>query len=434
MARFKIVKTEDYERLKATAQYKGYYGDNDANEYFRAIESQLKGIKLPDITRMDRAQIKSAYETGASAMGVVNYIAENVGEVMRYLVLRDRKGNEVESHEVLDMLNRPNDRYTLRKFGTAWAVNKLLYGDAWVYMHTTKGKDRRREMYIIPSHRVETDSDGAVKPLKGIRLLGSTMTRDIPLEKVMESFDYNLDDTSFFGTSKIVAAARYLSVMDKGMGRQETSLENGGATHLITPKPDATGTVMPKDAAEIEKLANGGGSIGKKRALTFPVEVHQLGNTPVDLNILASHKEAVTALCFVYRLPVDLYYGQAKYENAKEAKKTIYEQNAIPMANEFGEDLIRYLGMDAEGYTLEVDTDRIEVLREKRSETLDMLSKMHASLNELREANGYERWKEDWADKPIMPTGVMFGNEFEVPDIDENEPPQTEEGDEDGEE
>ena len=91
-----------------------------------------------------------------------------------------------------------------------------------------------------------------------------------------ESFDYNLDDTSFYGTSKVAVAAYYLSVMEKGIQRQDKTLEEGGATHLITPKPDATGTVMPKDAAEVEKLANGRvGSIGK-RSIAVPC-----GSTPV---------------------------------------------------------------------------------------------------------------------------------------------------------
>jgi hypothetical protein len=217
----------------------------------------------------------------------------------------------------------------------------------------------------------------------------------------------------------VAAAAYYLAVMEKGIQRQEKTLEDGGATHLITPKPDATGSVMPKDAHEIEKLANGKGSIGKKRALQFPVEVHQLGSTPIDLSILESHKEAVTALCFVFRLPVDLYYGQAKYENAKEAKKTIYEQNAIPMANEFAEDLLRYLKLDLEGYELKVNTDYIDVLKESTGEVLDNLNKMHASLNELREAYGYEPYVESWANKPILPLGVSLGNEY-VDDINEN--------------
>ena len=399
-------------------EIKGYYEEAEkVNAYLSAIGSQMQGLKLPDFAVMSRDSIKRAYETSAPVMGVINYIADNVGEVATYLELT-KDGEEVEKHPLLDTLRRPNDRFNLRKFVAGWAVNRLLYGDAWVYVTRRVGKDGGWNLYLIPSQRVAVENGNPV--VKGIQLLGVPSAKTIPMSEVFESFDYNLDDTSFFGTSKVVAAAAYLSVIDKGMKRQDTTLETGGASHIITPRPDDTGAVLPQHAAEAEKLMNGKGSSNRKRFFQFPIEVHQLGNTPVDLSILESHKEAVTALCFVFRVPVDLYYGQAKYENAKEAKKTIYEQNAIPMANEFAEDLLRFLGMDKEGYELKVNTDKIDVLKGKAGETLDNLGKMHATLNEMREAYGYERIEEDWADKPMLPMGLMFGNEYGDLDIDES--------------
>ena len=410
MGTWKLIRTKEYDALQT--EIKGYFEQvEESNQYLAALQKQLaNGLRLPNIVNIDREGIRRAYETSAPVMGVVNYIAENVGEVANYLELT-RNGEYVEKHPVLDILRRPNDRFTLRKFLTAWAVNKLLFGDAWVYAPRKMGKDGGVNLYVIPSQRVAVKNGNPL--FDGIELLGMASGTIINAENVFESFDYNLDDTSLFGTSKVAAAAYYLSVMEKGIQRQDKTLEEGGATHLITPKPDAIGSVMPKDRDEIEKLANGKGSIGKKRALQFPVEVHQLGSNPVDLSILESHKEAVTALCFVFRVPVDLYYGQAKYENAKEAKKTIYEQNAIPLANEFAEDLLHYLKLDKEGYQLKVNTDHIDVLKDSTSEVLDNLNKMHASLNEMREAYGYERIEEEWADKPILPLGVSFGNEFE---------------------
>lgn len=415
MGNWKLIRTKDYDALQS--EIKGFYEETEKqNIYLSALEKQLQGLRLPNMNGISREQIRNIYETSAPVMGVVNYIAENVGEVATYLELT-KGGEPVEKHPLINTLRRPNDRYSLRKLVMAWAVNRLLFGDAWVYAPMRIGKDGGRSLYVIPSQKVAVQNG---KPIfEGIQLLGMGKAETIPATEVFESFDYNLDDTSLFGTSKVAAAAYYLSVMEKGIKRQDKTLEEGGATHLITPKPDATGSVMPKDAAEIEKLANGKGSIGKRRALQFPVEVHQLGSTPVDLSILDSHKEAVTALCFVFRLPVDLYYGQAKYENAKEAKKTIYEQNAIPMANEFAEDLLRFLKLDAEGYELKVNTDYIDVLKESTGEVLDNLGKMHATLNEMREAYGYDRIEEDWADKPILPMGVTFGNEFD--DINETD-------------
>lgn len=410
MATWKVIRTKEYEALQN--EIKGFYdmADERENIYLNALQKQVSNtMSLPSITSISREHIRNAYETSAPVMGVVNYIADNVGEVATYLELT-KNGEPVEKHPILDTLRRPNDRFTLRKFVTSWAINKLLFGDAWVYAPMRIGKEGGRSLYVIPSQKVAVQN--GIPFFKGIKLLGIS-EKEIDASEVFESFDYNLDDTSLFGTSKIAAAAYYLSVMEKGIQRQEKTLEEGGATHLITPKPDATGSVMPKDAQEIEKIANGSSNYAKRRALQFPVEVHQLGSTPVDLSILDSHKEAVTALCFVFRLPVDLYYGQAKYENAKEAKKTIYEQNAIPMANEFAEDLLHFLKMDKEGYELKVNTDHIDVLKESTGEVLDNLNKMHATLNEMREAYGYGRIEEEWADKPILPMGVTFGNEYE---------------------
>ena len=418
----KIVSEKEYNSLKT--EMKGYYDSvNAANEYFRAISTQLKGAKLPSVDAISRKQVKEVYETSAAVLGVVNYIAENVGEVARYLELQNDKGEYVDSHWVLDLLRHPNDRFNLRRFATAWAVNKLLFGDAWIYAPSAVGKDLGKvsEMYVIPAWKVQTNSAGDEQPLKSITITTADKKNEIGMEDVFESFDYNLDDTSFFGTSKVVAAALYLSIMDKGMRRELHSLENGGAASLITPKGDDTGVIMPQDADDLESKVNGKRSFNGNVALRFPVDVHQLGNTPVDLNILSSHKEAVTALCFVYKVPVDLYYGQAKYENAKEAKKTIYEQNAIPLANEFAEDLISFLMKKDEnlkGWTLAVNTDMIDVLKKKSTDVLNNLSLAYCSLNERREAIGYERINEDYADKPIIPMGVMFGEGMEY-DIDE---------------
>jgi HK97 family phage portal protein len=416
----KIVSEKEYNGLKT--EVKGYYDNvNEVNEYLRAIDSHLKGKKLAPMSPMGREQIRDAYRTSAAVMGVVNYIAENVGEVARYLELQDAKGEYIENHWVLDLLRHPNDRFNLRRFATAWAVNKLLFGDAWIYAPSAVGKNLGKvsEMYIIPSWRIETNSEGKLTPLKSIGLVG-TPKGEIKMEDIFESFDYNLDDGSFFGTSKIVSAAVYLDVIEKGMRRESQSLDNGGVANLITPKGDEAG-VLPQHQDDLETRFNAKKNVNRTLALRIPVEVHQLGNAPVDLSILETHKEAVTALCFVYKVPVDLYYGQAKYENAKEAKKTIYEQNAIPLANELAEDLITFLARKDKslaGWRLTVNTDRIDVLKDKASDVLNNLNLAYATLNERREAIGYEPIEEDYANKPIIPMGMQFGEGMEY-DIDE---------------
>ena len=413
---FTTLRTKELESLRN--EIKGYYANGDAtNKYIASIAAQLRGLDMGSLT-YTRDDIKRAYETIAPVNGIVNYIADNVGEVSRYLELRDLTHDKfVEHHWVLELLSKPNDRFTRRKFFTAWAINRLLFGDAFVYAPKETGKERNaREMYVIPGQKVTIEKGGLTQPLKGIKVAGA---ETIPMEdNVFESFDYNLDDTSFFGTSKIAAAAVYLSVMDKAMNRQATTLTNGGVANIITPSGNGGIPALPAQIDDMEQKMNARKNANKNIAMKLPIEVHSVGDNPVNLSILDSHNDAINALCFVFKLPVDLYLGQSKYENAKEAKKTIYEQIAIPMVNEFAEDFLHYADL-SDGFELAVNTDKIEVLRDSRADVLDCIEKMHGSLNELREANGYEPIAEDWADKPIMPMGVQFGNEgaFDISEV-----------------
>ena len=403
-------------------QVKGYYENTgDINEYFQAIAPLLQGFSVRDqFLDIKRINIQRCYEGCAPAYGIINKIAKAVGDLFPYLEMQDRKtGEYIENHPVLDLLFRPNDRYNTVRFGRAWATNYLAYGDCFISAPKAIGKNlgELTEMYVIPGYRIEGKRGGYDRPFEGITVVGGGRDKKIIApDNYFESFNYNLDDTSIFGTSPLVVAALYLSIIDRGMRREDTTLKNGGPSALITPKPDNLG-VLPKSADDLTKELNGEEVKGQIKALRTAIELHELGSKAVDLDILASHKEAINALCFIYDLPIDLYYGQAKYENAKEAKKSLYESNAIPLANEFGADLLNYLGL-ADQYTLQVNTDRIDVLKEDPADVLDNLTKMHATLNEMREAYGYEPRPEEWADQPIMGMGTVFGNES----FDINEP------------
>ena len=158
------------------------------------------------------------------------------------------------------------------------------------------------------------------------------------------------------------------------------------------------------------------------------VEVTKVGSTPVELGILDGSKEAVTALCFAFGIPMDLYYGQSKYENAKEAKKSLYESAAIPLINVFCNDLMNFVKYDESGKEIKryagmklvLNTDKIEVLKSSTTEVLTNLNLMNASINEKREAMGYAEIEEDYANQPMFSLGTQFGPSY-MPDINENE-------------
>lgn len=398
---------------RVAEEVKGYFGDNDYNAVFKILNTYFATNELPPAMEMSRNAIKTTYETCAPLQGIISLISRNVGEVVKYLELIDRKtGEVVDKHEMIDLLRRPNDRFTLSKYAESWAVNRLLFDDAWQYVETTLGRNRKKQIYLIPSHLIEVVRGGTTAPMKGIKIIGAKPEM-IPAKDVIESFGYNLDFSSFFGTSKVVATARYLSVIDKGMARQDSALVNGGVANIISPQKTDTG-ILKSDAQELEKRYNNKQNFGKTLTAPIAIDVHELGNKPVDLNILSSHKEAVTALCFVYNIPVDLYYGQAKYENAKEAKKTIYEQQAIPMAEEFANDILKHFDYDAD-FEFKVNTDKIDILH---ADPYDIIVKMNQSgaftTNEIRETAGWERIDKPEMDEVRIPMNLNIGDDYDI--------------------
>ena len=150
-----------------------------------------------------------------------------------------------------------------------------------------------------------------------------------------------------------------------------------------------------------------------------------MGSTPADLSVLETSKNAVTALSFVFGVPIDVFYGQSKYENAKEAKKTIITQAALPRLNLFLEaftERIRAFDQtfNAKGGRFIVNTDKIDILKNSPIDSMTLLDKAGASINERREYLGYPRITAPYADLPVIPLGVSLGdpNNF---DINENQ-------------
>ncbi len=408
---------------------KGYlYGDNTDNEFLR----KLLGVTFSttDFGDFGREELYLTYRTNSAVFGIIDRIAKACGEIGQYIELLDKDDNVVEDNPLIKVLQRPNDRFSLYQFLYAWATNYNVFGDAFVYGIKGIGRDlgSLSEMYVIPGHRVKIEKGDWKEPIKGIEISGSADTEVIDNGQYFQSFIYNLDPNTYFGFSPLIAAAYDCQLLKKGKLRLNTSMDNGGVNAIIAPAKDKDGFVVPQAANELEKDLNSNKNANRTMFLRQAVEVTKVGSTPVELSILDGSKEAVTALCFAYGIPVDLYYGQSKYENAKEAKKSLYESAAIPLINVFCNDLMNFVKYDESGkevkqyagMKLVLNTDKIEVLKASTTEVLTNLNLMNATLNEKREAMGYAEIEEDYANKPMLTLGVQFGDMYS-PDINENE-------------
>ena len=408
---------------------KGYlYGDNSDNECLRKLWEVT--FSTTDFGDFGREELYLTYRTNSAVFGIIDRIAKAVGEIGQYIELLDKDNQVVEDNPLIKVLKRPNDRFSLYQFLYAWATNYNVFGDAFVYAKKGIGKDLGNiaGMYVIPSHKVDIEKGGWAQPIKGIKIKGSADMNIITPRDYFQSFIYNLDPDTYFGFSPLIAAAYDCQLLKKGKLRLNTSMDNGGVNAIIAPAKDKDGFVVPQAANELEKDLNSNKNANRTMFLRQAVEVTKVGSTPVELGILDGSKDAVTALCFAYGIPMDLYYGQSKYDNAKEAKKSLYESAAIPLINVFCNDLMNFVKYDESGKEVKqyagmkliLNTDKIEVLKTSTTEVLTNLNLMNATLNEKREAMGYAEIEEDYANKPMLTLGVQFGDMYSQ-DINENE-------------
>jgi len=392
------------------AEIKGFYDqNNELNKLFKQMFPYAG--EMMEFSSVDRGDLLACYKTTDSVFGLINRIAKRCGELGKYIELVDAKTEkEIERHWLLDKLRQPNDRYNLQRFLVGWATQKLIYGDVYVYCNRTVGSERRIEsMYLVPGDKVLIKQGGWREPMKGIQLQGGDEL--LKMEDIWQSFYFNPKLDSFEGFSPLTAAAASVQIIRNSKKRQNTSINNGAVNNLVTPKPDGMG-LMPATAAELEKELNSEGNINKTKYLRQAIEVHKLGSTPVELALLDSSRDSITALCFAYEFPIDLYYGQSKYENAREARKAEYESLAMPMVEEFCNDLMSYCNKmfnDTKGLKFIINRDKIDVLKTAPTEILTNLGLMHATLNEKREAYGYPPINKSYANEPMLPLGVQFG-------------------------
>jgi HK97 family phage portal protein len=394
-------------------ELKGFYSENVNNEYLNQVFKYINNsISFINFDSVDRVKLMDYYRNNAVVYGIVGTTIGNaLAELSEYVELQDSKGGVITSHWAIDLLNRPNDAFTRTKLLKAWGVNRCVVGDAYVFGEKAVGKDKGRVdgLYIIPSQDiVKIESKGVMKPISGYTLNQSSSVNSVLTpENTMRSFEYNPSSENMFGLSPLATAAAYLQIIENSLSRQNTSIKSGGVNNIISPELNEYGAITEMQKANLMEDLNEKHNGNYNLPLSVPVKVQKLGDTPVDLAILDTSKYAINALCFVYGISVDSFLGQAKYENAKEAKKAIYEQAAIPLVKEFLEDLNNFLKIKEGKFKL--NTDKIEVLKDSKT-VIETYNLAGMSLNEKREYLGFERINEAYADQPMISMGTSFGD------------------------
>ena len=377
----------------------------------------------------DRAAIASLFYDKAKAnfavYSVINYCADAVADTLRRAKIIDKDGNEVTNHWSYDVFFNPNKFMQPKDFYYAYAVNRLLFGDAFIYLLKRVGitQGQIKEMFVAHSQDVLIGT-GAVnydwtEPQKIYKIPIKGLIREFNFDEILRVYSYNVDSSSDYGLSPLVPAAILAEKLLNASAAEVSSFKNGGVETLLANKQSIEGqtiSLSQPDLDSINKTLNDPN--GKRvRVLNSNMEKIEIGKSPVDLGVLQSSDAAMKALMFVYKLPYSLFSGDGTFNNTKEGYRALYTQVGLPYAYEFLDKFTKVCGFENGEYWT-IDEQLIPQLKEDADKVITTLSKAYATTNEIRAAAGLKPLEGDEYDKPLYPMNINAG----LDNIDVNNP------------
>jgi len=346
--------------------------------------------------------------------------------------LYEADGDEVEEHEVLDLLKQPNPFQSGRKFRRNLMGYFCLDGNAYV-----EGVDS------------DVDNGDALKagPLMGAPIELYTHRPDrmtvlpSPLGTPM-GFEYRangrkrtwlvdesdgsgpmihikmfnpLDD--WYGMSPIEAAGWSIDQHNESSKWNKSLLQNGARpSGAMVYKPSGViGATLTAEQYELfkkqlEEKMQGGNNAGTPLIMDGGMEWQEMGMSPKDMDWLQGRNNSAREIAMAFGVPAQMLGipGDNTYKNMEEARASFYEETVIPLGKELLESLSNWLlpAYGLEGHELRLEEDNISALFPRRAAKWTMIKDAPLTTNEKRRELGYDDLESPLADEYLVPSGV----------------------------
>jgi len=367
-----------------------------------------------EFSAYDLNAIRLAYRGNYAVYSIISKCADIAADTITYLGYRNSNEEWDLKSPYLKALLKPNSTQTMREFAKAYAVNRLLYGEAFIYAVKKVGLSAGQiaQMNVAPSNLVEINN-GREWTWLGTEDVYTIGNINYPAEEFIHVKNYNVDE-SYRGLPPLIPAAMLAEKIKRGVLLENRNFDKGNVDILLQTKSNSEGMYMRLSDSQVSEAET---DINSKRGKKVKIsrtafDKIDLGKTPLDLGVLQSTDAAVKALMFVFNLPYSTFSGDGTFNNTAEGFKALYTQVGIPIATEFLEAYARHI--DLKDGEFDIRIDDIPHLRPSMTEKLTALTAAHASTNELREAAGLPKLDvepSEMMDKPIFPLAVSFGTE-----------------------
>lgn len=359
--------------------------------------------------RNQELQAREGYQRNIIAYRSIRKVAESAASIPWLLYDGDK---EVEEHPLLDLLQDPNPAQDGTSLFEAWYSFLQITGNNYMERVDGLGKEpielyalRPDRTKVIPgpqgfpmgweymvngnARRVDADFDKGIIPILQVKLF------------------HPLDD--WYGMSPLDAAAWSVDAHSGASAFNKALLENSAVpSGALKVLPDKEGKADLSDKAserlkqELESRFMGTRNAGRPMVLEGGLDWVAFSMKMKDMEFVEGKRDSAREIALAFGVPPMLLGipGDNTYSNYQEANRAFWRETAIPLAKRGARAVTEWLCPayqtgKKQRLKLVPDLDTIEALADERQAAWDRIEKSTSlTVNEKREAHGYDRRKE----------------------------------------
>ena len=325
----------------------------------------------------NRTYIDQGYQSNPIVYSITSNVAK-AGSKAPWVIKSKDTGKVVNNLLLRELMESPNPDKSWSDFIQDLLTHKILTGNAFAAWELGSGLNEGKplHLYSIPSEQMQIVISEDQKGISGYQLdFAWSDTNIIPASDVLHvkapNPDYDEEGDWLYGQSPFRAARRSIQTYNESLETGVWFLENKGAQVVLTNK-DSEIELSPEALDEFKKQFRMQ-SQGAKNAGNIPIVDGDLGKIDIgssaaDLLVLEQRDKAALEICNVMNFPATLIgLNDATYQNAKEAKKALWESVIIPELCELRNGLNRWLAPKfGKGIYLDFDLNGIDALQEDK--------------------------------------------------------------------
>lgn len=369
-------------------------------------------------SQYSNAQALDAYRKSVWLYAALRLRADNIAAVPWVVELK--KGDDWEqtnSHELVDLLARPNpdiDLPTMMKQAMYWLD---LTGDAWG-TKVRNGAGRVVQWWPCLPDLMEA-VPGRDTLVDAWRYSKSTIYKTMPARDVLH-LKYSSPDSVYYGLSPLQAAAKSVDVDMEAANFQKVTLQNHGMPPGVFEGPaDLTQDQYEQQVKWVDEQS--GPERARKPWVLGGFKWQSMAETPHELDFLLSRKATVLEILSAYAVPppmVGIYdgVGGLSSEIVKTARRIFWMEGLIPVLREIEGQLNLQLASEyGPGVRITYDLANVEALEDDQGAKIERAARLWgmgvplAQINTVLEL-GLDTDQIEGADVGYLPSGLLPAN------------------------